>query len=273
MSINANAQFQFYLQSINGTMPNNNPNMVQFNFSNKGIIVSEENQISISVSAATIKLTWYNVNTNNNFFQINGRVYQIPEGNYNSRTLLTALNALNITGYDDLPVTVTYDSTKQHYIFSAENGLYFDTSTTFQTARFLLGLDFNSYDFYGAEVESNVVIDLTYTSMIYIVCRELLNLSRTSMGICCASKILAAIPVTVNSMGVINITNTTRTMLFTKVISLFTIEIRDEMDRLIPFNGGGWDMTLDFQIITDDFIVEQRKLLNELSVFGTSYHN
>ena len=257
--MNNNDEFQLYLKSKYGTSMNGEPSFINFDLNNRPIIVGNENKIKLTVSDATIKVTWYNVNSYNNFLNIDGYHFNIDPKNYNVYTLLTELQSI----LSFLNIDVTYDSAASIYIFYCTTAITFFDDSTCGT---LLGLDFSEGDLFGNYIISTKIIDLTYTSNIYITSPQLLNISRDTYHTNALNDVLASIQVTTNNLGLIYYKSTLSTILYTTKITNFDIILKDENNKILQMNGGYWNMTFTIKVIPNEFIQNQKNLLTSLGI-------
>lgn len=256
-------EFQIYLKSRQGDSSNNDPSTVEFNFSNRPVIVASDKRISLNVQFASIKVTWFNVNSYNNVLVVNGTTYTITPANYNVYTLATEISYLIAT----LSITCTYNDTSNQYTFSSDaDDFTFSNSTT---ADELLGLDFSNADTLSSTDNvyyATLIADLSYTTSIYITSPNLLNESRDSYSVSSISDIIASVQVTVNSTGIIYFTGYTRTILYRNIIDRFTIIIKDENNNVLQMNGGWWNMTLDIKIVPHQLITTTNNMINNVGI-------
>lgn len=257
MSLEENTEFQIYCQSKLGYSIDGTPAQVKFDFNARPIIIPENLKFQLSVESATIKVSWYNINTNNNIIILNNVSYTIPEMDYDVYTLATALSTLLIGSL----ITVTYDSYSSYFTFTSYGSNFTIGSLT--TCDDLLGLNLESGDLTssGLVLISTNKVDLSYTSNIYVTSSDLMNVSRNTFSAVAQSDVIASIQVTVNSGGIVFYTGTTWTTLIKKRLDQITIILKDEDNNILDLHGGWWNMTLNVRVVHDLFFRNNAEIM------------
>ena len=134
-----NEEFQIYLKSRQGYAIYNTPSIVEFNFSNNPKVIDQSQYFTICVKSASIKATWYNLNSYNNTIVVNNNYYTLTPSNYNVYTLATALTTL----LTPVNVTVTYNDTLNTFVLTGTGSFYVSSETTMDE---VVGLDFSKAD-------------------------------------------------------------------------------------------------------------------------------
>ena len=273
MNLEDNGEIPYYLNSSQGTQVNGNLNWVTFDFSNRPLIIDDIYKLTVTVARASIKVTYLSVNEYNNIVECNGVNYTIPSDNYVTETLITALNALEM-------VSNTIGDTEYYVVFSlneynnfiqaqSEFTFYFGSNTT---ALAPLGLTEDQLNVNATDEDdaffifSSLMSDLSYTTSIFICSPQLINNSRDSFSDTNVSNIIASVPVTVNSYGIIQSKDKISTTVFRNQITTLDIQMKDDQGNFIPFNGGFWNITLLFKVTPNRFIQDTRDLMETVGI-------
>jgi hypothetical protein len=237
--------FQIYMSSQNADVyKNTNNNNVEFYLPQ--IEIDDIYHIYISVANASIPISYYNVNDNNNTLNYNlstGPIVNvvIPNGNYNVNTLLTTLNSLLIN------MTVTYNQITNKYTFiHATNDFTFINTSS---CVYLLGISITGQSSISRVLLSNNCINLSPIRSFIVGCNLKtgnINLSNPEI-----QNMLCSIPISSNSFGIVNYTNDNnfRSNLFTNILNSISIFITDQDGQTINFNNVNWFVTLQLDII------------------------
>jgi hypothetical protein len=228
--------FQIYLSSKYADVyKNNNLNSVEFFL--PMIEIDDLYHIYISVANASIPVSYYNINSNNNILQYSltgGPIVSIviSSGNYNVNTLLTTLNSL-LTNF-----TVIYNSITNKFTFThaTTDFIFFGISTCLNC----LGLSTQDQYSLSRVLVSNGCINLSPVRSFIISCNlQTGNINLSNSGI---QNILCSIPIITNNLGVVNYSNDSKfkTNLFTNVLNSISIHIKDQDDNSIDFNSVNW---------------------------------
>ena len=241
--------FQIYLNSTSANVYRSGTSSVEFNFTN--IDIPDDYQIHLGVQSASIPISFYNVNNNNNtiYYTLttDSILYHItlPIGNYNVNTLLAQLNVslANFTiTFNKLTNKFRFEHATSNFTFNYQNNI---KSTCFG----LLGLSRMDQISSARILSSDCVINLSPIRMIGIGSN--LRTGNMNMNNINQQHVLVQIPVDNNALGVVNYINTTgiKSNLFTNHISSINIKILDQEDNLIDLNGVHWSIVLQFDII------------------------
>ena len=265
--------FQFNLNSADGTKQNwyidNNgnktydTNKILFDFGqDQRLACANDEKWTIAISGANIPLSYYVINNNNNKIVVTGHstaaangTYTITEGNYDVYSLLTALTNTTTTATELVQqtnatlfatyFTTTYDDVRQEYTFTSTSDFTFNsTSTALKSLGFVKGTSVSSVDH---SLSSSTLINLGYTSTIFIQCSEFLNNGLDSNNLNYSSTIIGTCYVTQNPPAMLYYQSPFEIKTFQKNLFLFTIELVDEDRNPICFNGLDWMMTLDLK--------------------------
>jgi hypothetical protein len=241
----AEESFQIYMSSKFADIYNTSYlNDVTFHLPQ--IDIDDQYHIYLSVVNASIPLSYYNVNNNNNTlnYQLSGGsaiTIVLTNGNYNVNTLMTLLNSV-LTNF-----TVSYNSitNKYNFVHATTDFTFYNTSTCFS----ILGLTSNDQLSIARILPSNRCINLSPLRT-FMISSNLktgnVNLSATEI-----LNILCTIPIVSNNTGVVNYSNDNdfKCNLYTNVLGSINIKITDQDGNNIDFNGVNWFLTLQLDII------------------------
>ena len=255
---NVEETLQIYLNSKYANRYNSSTSDVDFYFS--PFSIPSQYHIHLSVQAAQIPYSFYNVNLRNNtlHFYMNNQQsmisVNIPVGNYNIVNLTSTMNTLLVPyGF-----TVTYISITNKLSFNNVNGFSFNGSSTILS---ILG-------FYSLNNGSFIpTFDTTYT----LISNSVVNLqTQQCINICTnfgtnninsvngqQSTILASIPINSPPNSIINYNNsslTNKVNLYSNLFSRINIKLMDQDKNLIDLNNQNYSLTLEFDVVkfTDD---------------------
>jgi hypothetical protein len=224
---------------------------VQFNFTN---ILNDEdsiNYITCGVLNAQIPVSFNTINYTNYilYFSVDGGSViplLVTRGNYNSNSLITELvNEFTLLGYT-FTITTSKITGLMTFTCVGHNFVFYGTSTLFPVLGFTAGTNYSS-----------TVGVLTATYPLNLLGIKRLKINSTALatnvydsdGLSLSSNI-ASIPVNVQSFGLIDYVNNSNAfpMLKSKNITYIDIQIVDEDNNKINFNGVNWTMTVQLNI-------------------------
>lgn len=229
----------------------NNGSLSDCSFSLPNIEVPPQHHIYLSVQNFILPYSFYNIDSNNNKIQyievnisdvmISQTIVYIPSGNYNALQLLTYLNS---GVFPNLVVTYDYLTSKFKFT-NTTNNFYFNPSNSNN----LLGLTDSIINNKSINLilKSYNVINLSSKPLIYIVS----NFETNSINNILNNRhnILCAIPIVNSPYNLITYQGTTRTNLFTNVISNIDIKITDINGDLIDLNGQYFNLCLNLDVV------------------------
>jgi len=233
----------------------NNDNTGNITVDFEPIIARHHHMLLFNVVSCMIPITWYNVNSNNNYLKYTINTVDtevtITEQNYNIDNLVTWLNS-NLANF-----TVTYSSytNKMTFVHDTDDFTISSESTCLE----LIGFT-NTYHISATRsLTSDIMCDMSYTKYITIDCDEIAvkNIStRTKQQ----NNMLVSVPVNGDAYDVINYWNygNTKNIITNKYINTLHLVIRDTKDNEIDMNGINWQMVIEF-----DFIVPKIVTLTE----------
>lgn len=239
--------FQIYLNSEFADVQKSSTNDVEFHLPT--IEVDSQYHLYASITSASIPVSYYNVNNNNNLivYDTSSTVYRvtIPIGNYTVNQLVATLNSIltNFTvTYNDQTNKMMFIHNSLNYTFRYEIGFY---STAFE----LLGFSKYSQISVARVLSSNICCNLEPIRM-FCICSNLPtgNMNNSNP---LKQNILCQIPVDQSKYGVVNYINPTRFKcnLYTNIINSVEIMIADQNSNMIDLNGVNWSITLQLDII------------------------
>lgn len=242
------------LYSKNATTINNYPLMSSTTYAFKSILKEEPDilYVEIGVLNAQIPNSFYNLNIYNQVLKYKigaGAVETITvaEGNYTYITLITALKA-GFSANGETNVNITFNKINGKYTFTnTVNNFTFVSSgsTMLDILGFISTQDYTST---SLSLTPPYPLNLLGVQRIKVNSNYLATNTSNSynMGI---SNTIASIPVNASSFGLITYTNqNSYSLLRAKTISTIDIELKDELDQLIDFNGIDHTITLQLNI-------------------------
>jgi hypothetical protein len=220
---------------------------------NVNIVSSLQNHIYISLKHATIPVSWYNVNSNNNIIIISlldGTTYNltIPVGNYTGITLASQINTLVSAVLPSFTCTFSIKTSKLTFTYSTM--FFINYASSYKVLGFQKNI-INSSSLNGSiySLTSSKVIDLI---PVKCVCVHLsgMNTDNKSLNAPNNYSILCSIPVSSSPMGLIIYNNETfRYNTEQNQLSQITINLLDQDGNIIEFNGIDFIMTFQFDIV------------------------
>lgn len=232
-----------------------------FQFSNP-LVANFDESIHVSVHAAAIPHSFYNVRADNNKFTFietigsqssTSRTITLPPGSYTVSSLSTMLSSLLIT--NNVTYTVTFDNvTGKFSISSTEPTLVsFGMELTSGSPHVVLGFVNNTtvYSTSSNNIKTLTppnVGDLTGARHSVYVQSSLVSTSLVGSNLTVDNSAIAVIPITCNPFQMILFDNTHRfkLRLQQQYISTFFIQLCDAVGNHLEFNGVDWEMQLHF---------------------------
>jgi hypothetical protein len=216
---------------------------------NTGLILEEEESIidsHISVINAQLPVSFYTITSSNNAISasfVGGfSTYLIPVGNYNSNTLITALQTL--FGYAN-SITVTFNNLNGKFIFESATLTIFTFNFNITNSAYqILGFLKSTYTTNTSIITSPYPINLLGVKRISIKSNSFATSSFSSSG---SDNTLCVIPCDVPSYNMIsyqNSNNIDKQKIRVKTINQVGILIYDENNNLLDFNNIHWTLTL-----------------------------
>ena len=248
--------FQIYLHSAYADSYNNGTLNSNCTFILPTIEIDSQYHIHLSVQSASIPVSYYNINNNNNYiYYITysgaiGTIRQIyiPIGNYTITQLVTTLNSVLPT------ISVTYNSqTNKMQLTTTQDSflISYDPINIVLKSTSLALFGLSNANHYSASkiINSDICCNLSPIRM-YCICS---NLKTGNMNLCSPlhQNVLCQIPIDVNRYGIVNYVNTNnfKSNLYTNTISNITIMIHDQDSNPIDLNGCNWSMALQLDVV------------------------
>ena len=267
------------LYSKNATSIDNYPLMSRVTYAFPTVLKEEPDilWVEIGVLNAQIPVSFYVVNIYNNVLKYKigsgaTETITIAEGNYTSSTLITAMKtAFSANGETNINITISKITGKLTFTNTVNNFTFLSSgSTMLDILGFISTQDYTS---------SSLTLNPPYPLNLLGIQRIKVNsnaLASNSINSYTKSfsNTIASIPVNASSFGLIDYENyTSFCLLRAKVVSTIDIELKDELDNLIDFNGIDWTMTIQLNIyrkntFSDNQLVTQ-PILRELQLIRT----
>lgn len=240
------------LNSSNSTLNNSSYlSDVRFNFKN---VLSDENAIkyvTCGVLNAQIPVSFYTINYTNyllNYSVEGGAIntLYITRGNYNSNSLITELLAQFATLGHTFTISTNKINGIMTFTYATHSFIFYGTSTIFSILGFVSGTNYTSSSF---SIIAPYPLNLLGIKRLNINSQALSTNTYNSQGLSISSNI-ASVPVNVPSFGLIDYVNASNAfpMLNAHTVSYVDIQITDEDNNLINFNGINWTLTIQLNI-------------------------
>ena len=227
------------------------------------IVVNENQEFRLSLHSANIPNTIYNLSkdTLNNFIIVDGTNHVIPAGFYSIFVLLDYLNSLalgltfefidtqsnvKITNTSVSAITLNFASTVANSQGFVKMIGFTETDRTIQPSLSSTGTR---------------VVNMTSVKTIYVYSSLFVaNAGTTSVNN--FQNIIATVPITAAPRGIINFREDSKN--FTNIlndqkINMFTLELRDQYNRLIQLNDSNYDLSFLLEIYEKDVIVTENR--------------
>lgn len=264
------------LNSGNATLMNSTKKSdVRFSFT--GLLKEEPDLIRsfISIINAQIPVSFYTINETNCYFQIQYlpsgilEYIFIPFGNYNATSLITTIQALWLatpTGVGHpLNLVISQTTGKLTFSFTGANIVIFvptyryNSTTLLNYTYQILGFDVNT-TYTGATITAPYPLNLLGTKRLSIKSSKL-SVNNFSSRIRGYTDTITTIPSDqppYNMISFISTVDTQKNVLREITIDEIDIQITDENNNLIDFNGVDWSMTL---ILTKERINKPKDII------------
>lgn len=266
------------LNSENATLLNGDfLSSVQFSF--VGLLNDETNirNVSVSIQNAQFPYSFYNVNVYNNLLEISvdsnpSVILTFTRGNYNANTFINEIQTqFTNAGIND--ITIAISSITGLLTFTKTSGtftLFSAGSTCFKILGFKPSLDYTSV---ASVLVSAYPLNLLGTLKLRIGSLKL-SVNSIDSTVNGNLNILSSIPINAGNFGLIMYENTTNisNQLNLRVLDGFDLEILDDDNNLINFNGCYWTISMLLSIERDiikstvtTFSEASRATLNNIS--------
>ena len=222
-------------------------------------------RVNISVLNAMIPCSFYNITSLNNTFNygyyVNNTVNQnfnfitIPEGNYNSITLIDAINNAFIAKNDTF-LNFSYDRITGKTKFSCTNTLVIKLLILVQSTMLsILGFDNDNYSTLLSSSNQTIIspytMNLLGVKRISIHSQQINTVSYSSIDMS-ASTTLCTINNNSPMNGIIsyeNYSDLNKFILRVKEINSIDIELKDENQQFLDLHNIPWTITLSLEVI------------------------
>lgn len=256
------------LNSSNATYKNNSYYLSDVEFFFPNLLTSDNtvNKIELSLLHAEIPVSFYTINYSNSFFKFKIDVdpvqnLQLPVGNYNANSLITALNTL----INDNNFIITISKITGKLTFQHNKPFIIYTDNNYSIGKILgfnLGLSYSSSATNPYTLSTPFPLNLLGIKKINIESTELYTNNVSSYNSSTLS-LIQSLPVDQPSYGLIVYENKTgiKNLLKIRDINKIDIKLTDEDHNLINFNNVDWtilfSLTITRQII--DVKIEPQK--------------
>jgi hypothetical protein len=199
----------------------------------------------LSLYSLSMPNTFYNVDSRQNSFTLNGITYSITPGNYNSRTLLQAIDARieSITGVGTISITynsitskviITYSGAQTLVLTTIAKSIGFNTNTTIPVGTTTSPYILNIYDDLSVYLRTNINLGSArdHTGQFFDA--------------------LERVPLNgANSVSYyISPAQSHKNIILDKDVSTFTVSLTwDNANEYVQLNGADWEFCLLFQTI------------------------
>lgn len=219
-------------------------------FSFQGLLQADDDiqYTTISVMNAQLPISWYTVNSSNNtlIYSINNvvSVVTFTVGNYNANSFIAEFKSKMPAAFN---CTLNRVNGKFQFTHATSNFKFLGSSTCCQLLGFMKGIDYSS--------TSNVLTppypcNFSGVSRIRIASDELSTYTMDSYT-GNFSNTLQTLSVNSGAFGVLLYENNHnfKAILRNKTINYFDVQIYDDNEQLIDFNGIHWSLTLQIDIV------------------------
>jgi hypothetical protein len=193
----------------------------------------------ISIASAEIPYSWYLINERNNRYIVDGQVYTVPIGNYNILELIEKLKGNHST------FTFSYFETTNKLTIANASSFTLENCPGFEPFLKMLGFRFDTY-VGSTSYTSDSVVNLSSYNNIYLFS----NITSYAMDSFAkrGSNVLAKIPVTCTSNGIIFYTNQANLKQVVNTTNLNEIKISLINNFYSPINLNYIDFTILLQV-------------------------
>lgn len=260
---------QFYLSSnSNNATKNNGSYNSNIKYYIPNFIKTNDNILynAIKLSHAEIPYSFYIINDTNNYFRVNSNNIYIPNGNYTGKTLLDEINKQLF----NIDITLKMELNNSNGLITMSANIPFNIDMTKSLIYKVLGLEKGIYNgmfnVLGYSIVFTYPLDLLGTRNIYIKINNLVidNLNLTTND----KSTLKSIPVNVSPFGIIRYNNIENTETFVKnsEVEYLELEITDDYNNNINFNGIDWTICIEIKSLTNAIKTKQSiaDILNQL---------
>ena len=267
------------LYSKNATTIDNYPLMSRTTFAFSSILKEEPDIVycEIGVLNAQIPVSFYIINIYNNVLKYkigsgSTKSITIAEGNYTSSTLFTAIKAaFSLNGDTNMNITISKINGKMTFTNTVNNFTIVSSGSMMMD---VLGF-ISTQDYTSSSLSLTPPYPLNLLGIQRIkVNSNYLATNTTNSFTKGISNTIASIPVNAPAFGLINYINyNAYSILRAKTISTIDIELKDELDNLIDFNGIDWTMTLQLNIYRINQYSDNQMVLSPILQELQSIHN
>ena len=203
--------------------------------------------VYLSVAHCEVPNSFYIVNYANNQIVIDGVTYSIPVGNYNVNSFITVAQSVLPSGF-----TITYDSITNKFTFKYNFFFTINGSSPNSTINRVIGLDNNDLTSELSGLQNELILPhvVNFLPMQRINFRSNIfnfNNYNSSDGSC---DVFLPLQNNAGQLSMINYVNQSNDefLLPDKSLTAFQINVTDDYNNYINFNGVNWTMTLKIKM-------------------------
>lgn len=231
------------LNAVNGSFKSQiNVQLPDLSFHNEQV-----QNVYLSVAHCEVPNSFYIINYASNQIVVDGITYTIPVGNYNVNSFITVAQSVLPSGF-----TITYDSITNKFTFKYNSSFTIDGSSINSTINKIIGLDSSllTSSFNG----TNYIITLPHVVNFLPLQRinfrsNVFNFNNynSTDGSC---DVFLPLQNSAGQLSMINYVNQSNDefLLQDKSLTAFQINVTDDYNNYINFNGVNWTMTLKIKI-------------------------
>lgn len=207
----------------------------------QGLVKKDKSIIynTIRIIHAEIPYSFYIVNQYNNKLNLSTGNIVIPNGNYNANTFMVAIKSLLPVGMD-----ITFNTTNGKFTFTYNSEFQiYNTSTCYK----LIGLNKANYSSTSGTLVCVNPANFLGSKNIYIKAKNIIleNFNTTTKDYSTLSSIALSVP----PFGIVMYDNSSasKNLIKNSQLDYLNIEICDEDNNLVDFNGIEWTITLEIE--------------------------
>ena len=227
-------------------------------------------QMLCSVESCSIPLSYYTVNPSNNKFKVRSgttgdyTIFTVEPGNYTAKTIIKAIVENESVPNESVPFKMEFNTALSVFKLAPKvYGTFIDFAPCADQIYKLIGLDLNDSVPFNEDYYTTHVVNLVYTSGIYIAINNIGN-SNIDTGIANQnSNCLIRIPITQPSNTVLQFFNNVgfKNLMSAKVLNQIDMSLLDDNRRPLVFTSNvDWTVVLriDFQKVIVETVEKTR---------------
>lgn len=197
----------------------------------------------LSVRDAQIPYSWYQVNTNNNRYIVDGVLYTIPEGNYNIIELINQLK------FNHPTFTYNYKETTNKLTISNATSFRIENDTSYEPFLRVLGFMKDIYDDQSSYTSDSVVNLSGYNNIFIYSNLTHHNIDSTAKK---GSNVISKIPVNALPNGIVFYeipSQGIKQVISHHSISEVKLQLLDTLYFPLNLNNVDWSLTIQVEVI------------------------